>query len=231
MTSTPNAMVRIISFDCYGTLIDAAGGRGAFLYGEQLRRDTDQRLPGPALAERWGRLQWEELQTSYRPYKDIVATVNRRLAVGLGWPWSSKDDARFLDATRALQPFGDVVASLAQLKRRGYRLALLSNSDRDLIAHADAQMSHPFDDIFVAEDCRAYKPSGAFFDHAGKMLGASPGEVLHVANGFHYDIPPAKARGWQVAWLNRGAPGPAPEPLADHEWASLAELVGFLDSA
>jgi FMN phosphatase YigB (HAD superfamily) len=78
--------------------------------------------------------------------------------------------------------------------------------------------------VTVAEDCRAYKPGDAPFQHALRHIGAAPEEILHVAFGFKYDLAAAQRHGMHTAWVNRhGEPAPGPE-RPDHEWKDLWPL-------
>ena len=96
-------------------------------------------------------------------------------------------------------------AALARL-RRSCRIAIISNTDDDLIADAaDAlgRLGAPVDRVITAEQARAYKPAQRMFDYAMRALGCAETELRHVAQGFRYDIVPAHERGWRPVWINR----------------------------
>ena len=107
----------------------------------------------------------------------------------------------------------------------GVKLAIISNTDRDIITHSIRQIGVPFDEVIVAQDAGAYKPSPKVFEHAIAEIGADPSRMLHIAFGFKYDIGPAQEFGMKTAWVNRKqeqAPGPE---RPDHEWSDLWPLA------
>ncbi|MEA2431014.1 MAG: 2-haloacid dehalogenase, partial [Thermoleophilaceae bacterium] len=59
-------MLRLATFDCYGTLIDWEGGAAAFLYDLALRNGEATPPPGRQLRDRWEAIQFELLQGEYR---------------------------------------------------------------------------------------------------------------------------------------------------------------------
>jgi 2-haloalkanoic acid dehalogenase type II len=131
---------------------------------------------------------------------------------------------------RSWQPFPDTRPALERARAAGMRLAIVSNTDRDIIAHTVRQIGVRFDDVITAEDAGAYKPADAVFEYALDRLGVAPGDILHVAFGFKYDIGPAARHGMQSAWVNRHAEPPPGEEPFDHEWRDLwplAELAGY----
>ena len=106
-------------------------------------------------------------------------------------------------------------------------LAIISNTDNDLIAHSLKHIGVPFAHVITAEECRAYKPAGAVFEQAISRIGEAPERMLHVAFGFKYDIGPAQRFGWRTAWVNRNAePQPGPE-APDYTWRDLWGLAAF----
>jgi 2-haloacid dehalogenase len=126
------------------------------------------------------------------------------------------------------QPFPDTVPALRAAKESGLRLWIISNTDRSIIAHTLRHLEVEFDGVTVAEDCRAYKPGDEPFQHALSAIEAEPGEILHVAFGFKYDLAAAQRHGMRTAWVNRGriaAPGPE---RPDYEWADLWPLATLM---
>lgn len=222
--------VKAVTFDCYGTLVDWEGGLGTFLY--DLARRAGERDPGPgrALRERWEEIQFELVQGEYRGYYDILVDSLRTWVGERGYRWNVKDGEALCRAMQAWQPFPDTVPSLLRAKAAGLRLAIVSNTDRHIMDQTLRQLAPvEFDAVVVAEDVRAYKPGSAPFDRALHVLGLHAYEVLHVAFGFKYDIPTAKSRGMQTAWVNRHREPAVGEEKPDLEWDSLwglADLAG-----
>ena len=222
--------LRVATFDCYGTLVDWEGGLGTFLYALALREEGERpHEPGRVLRERWEAIQFELIQGRWRPYKDVLAESLRTFGAERGWRIGPHDEAALVAAMRGWQPFPDTIPGLRLAREAGLDLAIVSNTDRDIVAHTLRQLELAFDHVVTAEDVRAYKPAAEVFERALARIGAAPEEVLHVAFGFKYDIGPASRLGWRTAWVNRhGEPAP-PGAGADHEWRDLwglAELVG-----
>jgi 2-haloalkanoic acid dehalogenase type II len=218
------------TFDCYGTLVDWEGGLGSFLY--QLARRCGDRNPGPgrALRERWEELQFERIQGDYRNYREVLKDSLNAFAGERGYRSSQEDGEALARAMESWQPFPDTVPALLRAKQAGLRLAIISNTDRAIIEHTLRQLEVGFDEVVVAEDCRAYKPSLEPFERTRELIDEDPEHVLHVAFGFKYDIAPAKQVGFRTAWINRkreAAPGPE---KPDQEWDSLWGLAELAES-
>jgi 2-haloacid dehalogenase len=218
--------IRTATFDCYGTLVDWEGGLGAFLYDLARSHDEDDPGPGRALRERWEEIQFELVQGEYRHYRDVLALSLERWSEERGMRWNEEKGAALVRAMESWQPFPDTVPALRQAKDAGLRLVIVSNTDRAIIGHTLRQLEVDFDDVVVAEDCRAYKPSAEPFHRALEVTGEEPDRVLHVAFGFKYDIGPAKRLGFRTAWVNRKRePRPGPDE-PDLEWDDLWPLAG-----
>jgi 2-haloacid dehalogenase len=215
----------VASFDCYGTLIDWEGGLGSFLY-ELARRNGDPDPgPGRALRERWEELQFQQLQGGYRSYRQVLRESLAEFASERGYRSSDEDGEALARAMESWQPFPDTVPALRRAREAGLRLVIVSNTDRAIIEHTLRQLELDFDDVLVAEDCRAYKPSLVPFERAVEVIGDEPERMLHVAFGFKYDIGPAGRVGFRTAWVNRKRePPPGPE-RPDYEWDSLWGLA------
>lgn len=193
----------VASFDCYGTLIDWEGGLGSFLYGFALRHQPEPADNGDAMRRGWEAIQFDLIQGPYQPYKEVLAASLRRWAEERGYPYRAEDGQALVRAMRSWQPFPDTRPALTRARAAGLKLAILSNTDRDIIAHSLKHLEIPFDLVLTAEDCGSYKPSLANFERLLRELGESPEHVLHVAFGFKYDIGPANRLGMRSAWVNR----------------------------
>ena len=109
-----------------------------------------------------------------------------------GYRWNDRDGEALARSMESWQPFPDTVPALRAAKQAGLRLWIISNTDRAIIEHSLRHLEVEFDGVTVAEDCRAYKPSDAPFQHALREIGARPEEILHVAFGFKYDLAAAQ---------------------------------------
>jgi 2-haloacid dehalogenase len=219
--------LRVATFDCYGTLIDWEGGLGSFLYDLALRQDRTQELePGRALRERWEEIQFELIQGEYRPYKEVLATSLCRWVEERGWPWNEREGDALVRSMRSWQPFPDTAPALRQAREAGLRLVIVSNTDGDIVEHTLRHLEVPFDDVVTAEQCRAYKPDETVFEQALERIGEPPGNVVHVAFGFKYDIGPASRLGLRTAWVDRHAEHQPPGNVRpDHVWKDLWGLA------
>jgi 2-haloacid dehalogenase len=100
-------------------------------------------------------------------------------------------------------PFPEVAPALEDLWRRGWQLAILSNSDRDLIAASKERIGVPFDQTVVAQEIRSYKPAFRHWEEFSTRTGADPTRHVHVAASMFHDIVPANALGLPTVWINR----------------------------
>jgi 2-haloacid dehalogenase len=213
-------MSRWATFDCYGTLIDwNAGIRGvlAGLWGAE---------EAPALLERYHELEPQVQAEQYRSYAEVLTLTLERLAseTGLGIP---EGETGILPQSLPDWPaFPEVPAALAELRSRGWSLAILSNSDRDLIAASQRQLGVPIDLVVVAEDIQSYKPAHGHW-HAFAELTADREHHVHVAASLFHDIAPGKELGLRTVWINRLGEAADPEP--DVELPDLSGLPDALD--
>jgi 2-haloalkanoic acid dehalogenase type II len=216
---------RLATFDCYGTLIDWEGGAAAFLYDLALRNGESEPPPGRALRERWESIQFALVQGDYRPYREILAESLRTWMEERGYTWSAEEGQALLRSMCSWQPFPDTRPALERARAAGLRLAIVSNTDRDIITHTLRHLGVRFDAVITAEDVGAYKPADAVFDYALGTLETDPREILHVAFGFKYDIGPAARHGMQTAWVNRHREQAPEDEAFDYEWTDLSPLA------
>jgi 2-haloacid dehalogenase len=190
-------VTRWATFDCYGTLIDWNAG---------IRRELERLFggeQGERLLERYHELEPRVEAEAYRSYAEILTLTLERLAAdeGLTIP---EGEANAL--TRSLPdwpPFPEVPEALAELRERGWQLAILSNSDRDLIAASQRQLRVPFDLAIVAEDVRSYKPAHEHWERFFELTTADRSSHVHVAASLFHDIEPGTQLGLTTVWINR----------------------------
>lgn len=215
----------VVTFDCYGTLVDWEGGivaafvAAAACDGVTLRRESIL----AAHAEIEPRVQ----AGAYRSYRDVLERIAREAAVR--WNWSlDAAQASFLPESLAVwHPFADTIAALRRLVAAGYSLGILSNVDDDLLAATLAQLDVPFELIVTAQQVRSYKPAPAHFAEARRRIGGR--RWLHAAQSWFHDVAPACELGIPVAWINRngeaaGDAGARP----DREFPDLRALADWL---
>ncbi len=222
----------VMSFDCYGTLIDWESGIWAAL----------QDLAGPAGIAREDALaafarheSAQERETPSLRYSELLARVHRRLAGEWGVAASAAQHAAFGASVGDWPAFPDSAGALAYLKRHA-KLVILSNVDRASFARSNARLGVAFDAICTAEDIGSYKPDPANFRYLidrVAALGHGSGEILHVAQSLYHDHAPANAAGLRSAWIDRraGTAGSGATPAVgagvhyDFRFESLAELA------
>jgi 2-haloacid dehalogenase/putative hydrolase of the HAD superfamily len=218
---------RVLTFDCYGTLIDWESGiAGAFA--TAAARAGRPAPPRDALLEAYAAAEAEVEAGPWRPYREVLAAAAARAAQTLGW---SLDDARsgFLaESLPSWAPFPDTNPALERLARR-FRLGILSNVDEDLLAATRRHLPVEWDPVVTAEAVRSYKPAHAHWVEARRRLGPAAREWTHVAASHYHDVTPAVELGLPVVWVNRtGRTLDAAAPRPDHEVRSLAEAADLL---
>jgi len=133
----------------------------------------------------------------------VLTETTRRAAQRLSLELKP-DDATALVSTIPYWPaFADVGPALGELRREGWKLALLTNCDRDLIALTQRRLPVSFDAVVTAEDVSAYKPDPAHFRLFQSTFGASAGAWIHVAQSYFHDIKPTRELGISRIWVNR----------------------------
>jgi len=183
------------------------------------------------LRERFEAIQFELIGGEYRTYKEVLGETLVRFCAERGWPHEDGDDEALVRAMRSWQPFPDTRPALTRARDAGLRLMIVSNTDRDIMAHSLRHLEVPFDIVQVAEDVGAYKPADAVFAAALERIGEPPENVLHVAFGFKYDIGPGGRAGMQTAWVNRHSELPPGDAPFDHEWRDLWGLAELAESS
>jgi 2-haloalkanoic acid dehalogenase type II len=213
----------VITFDCYGTLVDWEGGIADAFAAQASRLGRSARREDVLAA--YHAIEPEVEAADFRPYREVLARSAERVARRLGW---GEVSGGFLaDTLPSWRPFPDTNPALERLAVAGVRLGILSNVDDDLLAATRGRLSVRFDPIVTAQQVRSYKPGAAHFEEARRRIG--PGaRWLHAAQSYFHDVVPAKALGIPVAWINRkgetaGAAGPP-----DLEFRDLAGLAAAL---
>lgn len=212
---------RWATFDCYGTLIDWNAGIGG-----ELERIFGSEA-APRLLERYHELEPELESESYRSYREVLTLALEELLREEGLQLPEGEAGALARSLPAWGPFPEVPEALAELRRRGWKLAILSNSDRDLIAASQKQIGVPIDLAIVAEDVQSYKPSHGHWQRFFDATTADREHHVHVAASLFHDVAPAKELGLRTVWINRL--GETAEPKSDRELPDLAQLPDTLD--
>ncbi len=187
-----------ITFDCYGTLIDWERGITDALL-PLLGPGTDRR----ELAQRYIEIEAEVEKGGHRPYRDVLDLASRHLLVERGRPIGDDQASPVPGSLPSWPPFPEVPGALAELRRRGYRYAILSNVDNDLLAASIGRMGIEPDLAITAEDARSYKPARGHWRHFEERTGAGKNDTIHVAASLYHDIRPTTTWGYRNVWIAR----------------------------
>ena len=201
----------IITFDCYGTLIDWEMGiteattRAARAAGVSLERVD--------IIEAYHEVEPEVEAGPYRPYREVLGDTALGVARRLGWEIAG-DQVRFLaESLVSWPPFDDTNPTLLRLREHGFRLGILSNVDEDLLQGTLSHFQVEFDLLVTAEQVESYKPAQRHFLRAREVIGRS--RWLHAAQSYFHDVVPACELGIPVAWVNRKSEEPTGAARAD----------------
>lgn len=223
---------KALTFDVYGTLIDWESGMIAGLapLTDQLDLSRDAVLEAHAFHE-----STCQRVTPGKNYRDVLATVYKRLAEEWGLP-ATWDEAQVYGRSVEHWPaFPDSAEALAYLKDH-FKLIVLSNVDNASFTYSDAKLGRPFTASYVAEDVGSYKPDAQNFDYMFEQmarLGLAKGDILHTAESMFHDHAPANRHGLANCWIYRrhdkkgfGATmNPGDMPKYDLMFHSMADLV------
>jgi 2-haloacid dehalogenase len=211
---------RWATFDCYGTLVDWNGGIGAEL----------EKLFG---AERAGELlaRYHELEPKIQTaspgasYREVLTITLERLAAETGLTLPEGEASALAHSLPSWPIFDDVRPGLTEASARGWRLGILSNTDRDLIDASIHALGVPFDAVIVAGEIGSYKPARRHWEVFYEQTGADPTRHVHVAQSVYHDIAPAAELGIPSIWINRLG-----EPADDRPARTLSGVAHVADA-
>jgi 2-haloacid dehalogenase len=222
---------RVLTFDCYGTLIDwergILNGLRPVLERHEIALSDDEAL------ELFGELEAEAERGAYLPYREVLTVVLAGMAERLGFTLADDERRALADSVGNWPPFPDTVEGLRTLGRY-YQLVILSNIDDELFALSAQHLQADFADVITAQQVGSYKPNRRNFEVALERVGSPKAQVLHVAQSLFHDIEPANAVGLTTVWVNRrhnrpgfGAtpPASAQPDLEVPDLQTLARLV------
>jgi 2-haloalkanoic acid dehalogenase type II len=211
----------VITFDCYGTLIDwETGISNAFLKAAAADGVT---LAPDAVLRAYAEIEHQVENEGYRLYREILRNTATRVANSLGWKLVPERADFLAESLPSWQPFPDTNPALERLVAAGCRLGILSNIDDDLLAETRKHFTVTFDIIVTAQQVRSYKPGHAHFQTARELIG--PARWLHAARSNLHDIVPTNALGIDNAWINRQHQQQLPGGKPKFEFDDLAGLA------
>ena len=193
----------VLTFDCYGTLIDWESG---ILQAITHVLDAHGReLPPAEILEHFARFESTIQAGAYLTYREVLSRVVDEFGRELGFVPGSCERASLPESVARWAPFDDTVDALRILASR-YRLAVISNVDDDLFAFSQRRLGVGFDQVVTAQQVGSYKPDARNFELALERLGRPVDAVLHVAQSLFHDIAPAKRLGFATVHVNRVSP-------------------------
>ncbi|TME39876.1 MAG: HAD family hydrolase [Chloroflexi bacterium] len=210
-----------MTFDCFGTLIDWRHG---------IRTTGELLFPGRGqdFLDTYIALEAEvESEGPFKRYRAVLTETTRRVAKRLEVELKPDDATALVSTIPYWPPFGDVGPALGELRKQGWKFALLTNCDRDIIALTQRRLPANFDAVVTAEDVSAYKPNPAHFRLFQSTFASSASAWIHVAQSYFHDIQPTHELGITRIWVNRQGEKDDPA-LADAVIRGLAELPGAI---
>ena len=214
----------IVTFDCYGTLIDWDAGIISAFQSEAAKDGVE--LRGDQIIETYAVEEPAIESASYLSYRQVLGETALRVAARLDWNLPP-ERADFLAASLPeWQPFADTNPALERLARH-FTLGILSNIDDDLLTATRRHFAVDFDLIVTAQQVKSYKPGPGHFKQA--LVRAGEKRLLHAAQSYFHDVVPTSRLGIPVVWVNRKGAGMEPAgPLPTYEVRTLTELANLL---
>ncbi len=146
-------------------------------------------------------------------FREVSAKALERAMEDISLPADPRDAEILTSLIGRMPPFPEVVQTLGRLKEAGFRLAVISNTDDDIIAGNVAQLGGHVDRVITAQQAGAYKPSGDIFRHAWEALGIARAQLVHICASPHLDLVAARDLDFRAIWIDRGT---GREPLRDY---------------
>jgi 2-haloalkanoic acid dehalogenase type II len=214
----------VVTFDCYGTLIDWERGiHDAFAaLAATLRRP----VPADRAVELYVEIEAAVEAEAYRSYRAVLIETARRIAARLGFPLPPEHAAFLADSVPSWPPFPDTSPALRRLSDAGYQLGILSNVDDDLLAWTMRHLAGYFEIVVTAQQVGSYKPAPGHFTTARELIGGR--RWLHAAQSYFHDVVPAHALGIPGAWINRKGQTASGGAKPDREFRTLDQLADWL---
>jgi 2-haloacid dehalogenase len=222
----------VLTFDCYGTLIDWEAGLLAAIRPALAAHGIT--ASDEEVLQAFARHESEVEAGPYRSYRDVLGSVLGAMAGEFGETVSAEERAAFGASVADWPPFPDSAAALARLHER-FKLGVVTNCDDDLFAASARRLDVEFDWVVTAQQAKRYKPNPRGFELMFERVGLPPSRILHVAQSLFHDHVPAKRLGLSTVWVDRrgSRPGAGATPAADAtpdltvpDMATLASVAG-----
>ena len=200
------ALVNTLTFDALGTILDLGSSHTPRL--REFLKSRSSKMTPEQLWSRWrNRQRLEQYQDNqfYAGHYGYLDSSRRALLYtlrSLKLPFDDADIGRIMAGWQELAPFPDAAANLARLRRK-FKLVVLSNGERDFLAHlVKNRIKFEFDRVISVQDVGVFKPNPQVYRYAARTLGAEPCELLMVSS-HSFDVVGARASGYRGAYVNR----------------------------
>jgi 2-haloacid dehalogenase len=210
---------RWATFDCYGTLIDWMSGIESTM--ARLWPDADR----AALLRRYHEIEPAVQVGRGIPYREVMAEALAGVAAAEGRRIPAGEEGSLGVSLPAWPVFPEVPNALRELRARGWRIAILSNTDADLLDASITAIGVPVDLRIVASEIGSYKPASGHWETFFRLTRAERARHSHVAASLFHDIEPCARLGIRCVWVNRMA-----ETTELPRAAQLTNLAGLPDT-
>jgi 2-haloacid dehalogenase len=221
-------MKPIMSFDCYGTIIDWENG-----IWNAIRKIMEKRGIKESKEEilsLYAKIE-SHAEKEYRPYKEILKIVMREIGKELKIALNPEEEDALVNSIPFWPPFEDSKTALSKIKKY-YKIAIISNVDNDIIDKTLKNLGIKFDYVVTAEMVEAYKPCLEVFEYAQELMDMDKSQWVHVAQSIYHDIIPAKRYEIKTVWIKRRGYGATPPSYEkpDFEFENLNELAYHIEN-
>ena len=220
----------LITFDVYSALLDIHGGLS-----QVLSEATDLALETVRpLVATWRIKQMEcaaasnSLERARMSFRDCTRLALDYVCARHDLALSAQAKEGLVFAWDRLPLWPEADAAMTETKAMGFRIAILSNGDHDMLEAVAGLFTTSFDNVLSSESAGRYKPHPSIYALPQELLGVAPAETLHVAGG-HTDVLGAVSFGLPCVWSNKTGDkllDPAFPP--DHEIKNLSDLTPLL---
>jgi 2-haloacid dehalogenase len=218
----------ILTFDCYGTLINWEAGLLPVL--RSVLGAHGKKVDDATILELYGDFEQRSEQPPFRRYREVLESVVRQFGEKFAFTPTAGEIRSLPESLPTWKPWPDTVEALQKLSTR-FRLAIVSNVDDDLFAGTRPKLQVDFHEVITAQQAQAYKPSLKMFELALNRIDAPAHRVLHVGQSIYHDVVPAQALGLATVWINRPSARPgvgavkSADARPDMTFSSLAGLA------